>query len=87
MSNVPFTFVTYMSDQLLFLIFYDAATSTYLNQVNNATSSENAFKSNEGVNLHRFLKFREALYPILRLRDAIQLSAKDEGSKINLFLH
>lgn len=50
------------------------------------TSAKTSSQTTEGVNLHRFFKLGEALYPILRLRDAIQTREKDEGVIIDLFL-
>lgn len=66
-----FTAVPYMWDPLLFLIFLMTRLTALLDQ-DNYNISKNASQTAKRVNLHRSLKLREALYSILRLRQAIQ---------------
>jgi hypothetical protein len=56
------------------------------NGVKDATWDKTASETVRGVDLQRFWELGDMLYPVLRLRDAIQPSARDEGGKIDLFL-
>jgi hypothetical protein len=49
-----------------------------------ATSKKTASQSTGGVDLHRFLKMGEELYPILWLGNVIRSRAKHQGHKIEL---
>lgn len=47
---------------------------------------ETAFKTTKRADLHHFSKIRGALYPVFRLKEAIQPIAREEGGKIDLLL-
>uniref|UniRef100_A0A0D3GHH3 Uncharacterized protein n=1 Tax=Oryza barthii TaxID=65489 RepID=A0A0D3GHH3_9ORYZ len=50
-----------------------------IQRVKDVTWDKTAFETAWGVNLQWFWQLGDGLYPVLRLRDAIQPSARDEG--------
>lgn len=47
---------------------------------------QNHYLNSEGLDLLRFSKMEEVLYPVLQLREVIQSGVKVEGGNVDLFL-